>query len=133
MPSLISRNRENRVVTFNATVAADAVDRNVFVAPDHYIVEEIKAVWTTAGTSSAAVKVKKCTGTTAPASGTELHSTAIDLTGTAQTVATPTLTAAAADRRLKPGDRLALDFSGTQAATPLLTVTIFLRPVARYR
>lgn len=133
MPSLISRNRENRIVTFNGLGASDAVDRNIFVCPDHYIVEDIKAVWTTAGGTSAAVVVKKCTGTTAPASGTALHSTAIDLTSTAQTVNTVTLTAAAADRRLKPGDRLALDFSGTVSPIALLSVTIYLRPVARYR
>lgn len=133
MPSLLSRNRENRVVTFTQPGATIPGDTHIFVSPDHYIVESIQAVWSVAGGANAAVSVKKTTGTTAVASGTELHSTAIDLTATAATVVSATITATAANRRLKPGDRLGLDFSGTLTNLVGLNVTIFLRPVARYR
>ena len=94
-------------------IDANSVDQNVFIADLPYYVETIREVHSVAGGSSAAVVVKKCTGTTAVASGTALHSTAVDLTATAETVASVTITAATADRKLAAGDRLSLDFSGT--------------------
>lgn len=133
MASLLSRNRENRIVTFSQADATVPADTHILISPDHFIVEKIEAVWSTAGGANAAVKLKKTTGTTAVASGTELHSTAFDLTGAAATVNTATITAAAADRRLKPGDRLGLDFSGTLTNLVGLNVTVYLRPVSKYR
>jgi len=82
------------------------------------------------GGAAAAVRVRKCTGTTAPASGSAVHTADFDLTSgvTANTVTTGTLTTTDADRCLVAGDRLALDFGGT--LTGLVgVVTISLRKI----
>ena len=105
---------------FVVTVPIDAnsVDQDVFIAPFPCFVSQIQGTKSTAGGSGAEVVVRKCTGTTAPASGTALHATAIDLTtGVAvNTVISPTLTANEQHRRLAVGDRLAIDMGGTLTA-----------------
>jgi hypothetical protein len=134
MLSSISRNRGNRIVTFQVPIAgAGLADQSFFVSPDHFIVEKITACWTTAGAASSTLGIKKASGTTAPASGTELHSTAFALDGAANTVNTATLTATKANLRLKPNDRLCADFTGTVSALAGLNVTVYLAPVSKYQ
>jgi hypothetical protein len=69
------------------------------------------------GGASAAVGVTKCTGTTAPGSGTAITSADFDLTATANTVVSKTvasgLTSTGADRKITTGNSFALNFSGT--------------------
>jgi alcohol dehydrogenase YqhD (iron-dependent ADH family) len=103
------------------------VDTTAFIADRAYTVTKVRAVNTIAGTGGAAsVDVKKCTGTQAPASGTTMLTAAFDLTTTANTVTTPTLTTGAV-LTLAAGDRIALDFTGTLTSLVGL-IEIFVSP-----
>lgn len=134
MLSSISRNRGHRIVTFQVPVKGSGVgNQSFFISPDHFIVEKITACWTTAGAASSSLKITKASGTTAPASGTDLHSTGIALDGAADTVNAPTLTATKAELRLKPNDRLCAEFTGTVTALEGLNVTVYLAPVSKYQ
>jgi len=68
---------------------------------------------------------------TAPASGTALHGTGINLKGTANTNASPTLSATLSDLKLADGDSLAFvpSAAGTEIAD--LGVTVLLAPILR--
>lgn len=94
--------------------AADA-DTHIWVCPVGRTarVLAINEVHSVVGGGSAACQPRRAQGTEAPASGDLLTTATIDLTATANTVITPTLTATDANRVLAAGDRLALDFSGT--------------------
>ena len=94
-------------------VNASSVDKAVFIADANYIVTKIQHMVST-GASGATVVPRKCTGTTAPASGTSLLSAgSLDLNATANTTTTATLSGTAATLAVAAGDRIALDFSGT--------------------
>lgn len=105
--------------TFSVTtdLMAASVDKWVWVAPQACILTSISEVHSVVGGSSAAVRFRKITDTSAPgasASGTVKELAAsIDLTATINTVVNPTLTATAADITLAAGDKVAADFSGT--------------------
>ena len=107
-------------------------DTAIFIANGPVEVLEVREVHTTAGSHGSAVslQVEKCTGTTAPGSGTNLLTNNSDvgfnLKGTANTVQEGTLTATRATRQLAAGDRLALDFAGTLTALAGVCVTIKL-------
>jgi hypothetical protein len=116
-------------ITYSGPAAADAVDIPIFIADRAYEVVSIKEVHGTAGGAGAAVVAKKCTGTQAASAGAALHTGSIDLTATANTVITPTLTATAADLVLAAGDRVALDFSGTISPLAGMNVTVVLRAI----
>jgi hypothetical protein len=107
-------------------IAAASVDSHVFIATKACEVRGIREIHTAAGGSGAAVRARKCTGTTVPGSGAALHTADFDLTATANTVQTGTLTATAADLVLAAGNTIALDFTGTLTAL-LGVVTIELR------
>jgi hypothetical protein len=115
--------------------AATAVDRAVWACPSRSVSYKLvgyTAVWGTAGGSSAAVRPRKCTGTSASgaAAGATVieQSAAVDLTATADTVTTPALTATDAGRTFLPGDRLCLDFSGTQTGLVGLNMIFYFTP-----
>lgn len=94
--------------------AADALDTVFFIADRPYVVSKIQAVWSTAeSTGSMDIMVEKLTGTTACASGTDLQTSAIAGTGTANTVNTATLSATASSLLVAAGDRLCVDLSAT--------------------
>lgn len=115
-------------ISVTVPIVAASVDTHVFIADDAYQVVSINEVHSVVGGSSAALSVKKCTGTTAPASGTALHATGIDLTATVNTNIVPTLVATTATLQLAATDKLAFDFSGT--LTGLVgTVTLNLRRI----
>lgn len=127
--SSVDRNVGDIVISFPVNGSGDV---NVYTADRHVYVTEIREAHNVVGGASAAVTVKKCTGTTAPASGTALHGTPIDLTATINTVVTPTLTTTYADRALKPGDRLAFDYSGT-TTNVMGAISIVLSPIGGHR
>jgi hypothetical protein len=104
------RMRELRSYAFVATAAA--IDSNIFIADKPCILKEVKFVVTIAA-ASATLDLKKCTGTTVPASGTTMLSSTIALDTTINTVTTKNLTTTAANLVLQPGDRIAADLSGT--------------------
>jgi hypothetical protein len=101
---------------------ANSVDTLIFIAPYPCEVVSVREGHSTAGSDGAAVSldVKKCTGTTAPASGTTVLASTFDLKSTINTVvtknATSGLTTTLANRKLDTGDRLALDYTGTLTA-----------------
>lgn len=108
----------------------DMVDQNVFIADQAYRVVSIEEVHTTLGTNGSAVNVMvtRCQGTETPTQGDDLLTAVLDLKSTINTVVAGTLTATNANRRLAKGDRLALDFTGTQTAVTGLAITILLIP-----
>lgn len=108
--------------------AATAVDRNLFVADRPYQLRSIEAVHATAS-SSGTLDLKKCSGTTAPGSGTSMCTGTLSLAGTANTTVAGTLSTTAANTLLADGDRLAADFGGTVTSLAGCAVTIVLRPL----
>ncbi len=107
---------------------AASVDSNVYIATRPCRVTAVSGVNRVVGGSGATATIKKCTGTTAPASGTAVHSTAIDGTVTADTVQTATLATDLATLTLAAGDRLAMDVGGTLTSLVGLIV-IELQPL----
>lgn len=102
---------------------AASVDKHIFIAPFACRVVSIREIHSVVGGTSAAVRLRKVTDTSAPgatASTTvkELITAAFDLTATINTMVEGTLVAAAtpvtnSDYYLNTGDKLSLDFSGT--------------------
>ena len=89
------------------------VDKNVWIAPVACELVAAYFVPTVVG-AAGTFQIEKCTGTTAPGSGTELLGTAFDCTATINTVQTGSLTAAStANKRFAAGNRVAIDVTGT--------------------
>jgi len=107
--------------------AATAVDRNVFIADRPYQLRSIEEAHSTAS-SSGTLDVEKCSGTTAPGSGTSMCTGTLSLAGTANTTVAGTLSTTAANTLLADGDRLAFDFGGTVTNLVGCAVTVVLRP-----
>jgi hypothetical protein len=99
------------VVTEHLLVGS--LDANVFIAPFACKLIRAQEVHGVVGGAGCQVDVKKCTGTTAPASGTTMLASVFDLTATINTVVDKALAASAATLTLAVGDRVALDFGGT--------------------
>jgi hypothetical protein len=135
MPALKAIVRKAPVVlTIDLIVAGDLIDQNIFIADRNYTVEEVRWSHAVAGSGGAAsVDVKKCTGTTAAASGTTVLGSTFDLTATANTVVTKNRANAGVVSTpvatLAAGDRLALDFTGTLTSMTQGTMTVVLSPV----
>ena len=112
------------IICMNLSLATDMIDKNIFIADRSYKIKEIKEVHTTAETTAATLTldIKKCTGTTAPASGTTILSSTFNMKGVANTIVSkfPIDT----QYTLAKDDRLALDFSA--AATELVGVVIII-------
>lgn len=104
------RRREIRVIPL--TVTAATIDGNVYIADKPCILKEVRFV-IAATAAAATLDLKKCTGTTAPASGTTMLAGTIALDTTANTVTTRTLTTTAANLKLEVGDRIGADITGT--------------------
>lgn len=105
------------------------VDTNIFTADGPCEVIAVREVHS--GTAaSATVDVKKCTGTTAPASGTTILASTFACDSTANTVVTKNaasgLSATLANRKLDAGDRLSLDVTGTLTGF-VGSLTIYLK------
>lgn len=101
-----------------APLAAASVDNWAFIAPRACKIVSIKEVHSVVGGSSAAVSPRKVTDVSAPGAAAgatvkELCTAGFDLTATANTVVTGTLSATASDYAFAAGDKLGLDFSGT--------------------
>jgi hypothetical protein len=106
-------------------------DRAFFIAERGFIVEAVREVHAVAGSDGGTVTVgiMKCTGTEAPASGTNILSSDLSVKTTANTVQSGSLTATAADRKLAAGDRLSVNFTGTTTGLAGICVTVTLRAV----
>lgn len=118
------------VLVFRETVAAaaNAVDKNFFIADRAYQLVSVKECHTTASTSGT-LDVKKCTGTTAPASGTTMLTATVSLAGAANTVVSGTPSATVADTKLAAGDRIGFDYGGTLTNLVDAVIEVVLRPI----
>jgi hypothetical protein len=117
------------VVNLGNMGASSASGDQCFVANRAYQVVAVRATWSHVGGSGAAATVEKLTGTTAPGSGAALLTAAFDLTTTANTVGTGTLTATTSDLQLAAGNRLGVKLSGTLTALTGLNVTVYLKAI----
>lgn len=120
------------VISIIADVAGAQTDRSFFTADRDYEITRISESHDVAGAGSTTLDVKKCTGTTAAASGTTVLSSTFALDSTANTPVVKNLAsglaAAQATRRLTSGDRLALDWTGTVTAW-VGCINVHLRPI----
>ena len=118
---------EGGFVFVNIEYNASSVDKVSFVANRKYIVKAITARPTVAGTDGSAVSavIKKAASGTAITSGTALHSSSIDLKGTANTNQSLTLSTTATDLVIAAGTSIGIDFTGAlTSATGVVTVTL---------
>src|SRR3990172_7290323 len=76
------------IISVNLSLSADMIDKNIFIADRTYKIKEIKEAHTTAETTAATLTldIKKCTGTTIPASGDTILSSTFDMKATANTI-----------------------------------------------
>jgi hypothetical protein len=131
MPSSLNSGSRHFIVSWNNPSAAYAIDRTIFTAPYDCTVQSISEVHSVVGShgSDVNVQITKDTGTTAPGAGTDLLSNNSDagfnLKSTINTVVYGAFKAGAS-RKLAKGDRLSLDFAGTQTAVEGLNITIVL-------
>lgn len=98
---------------------------SIFIVPQTMVLLGVKEVHAVAG-SGGTLQVQKLTGTTAPGSGTNMLSTTISLTATANTVQTGVLSTVLTDVQLKAGDRIGLVLSGTPTNLQNLNVVLQL-------
>lgn len=115
---------KRHAISFTLTAASTSLP--VFVANDDYIVEGITATFGTASTSGT-LQLEKCTGTTALASGTNVLTGTISLSGTANTPVSGTLSANPITLSLASGNRLNLIVAGTMTNLATAVVTIYLK------
>lgn len=114
------------------TAAATAANYGViYTADNDYELVDFAESHETAGSDGGAVTLmlKKCTGTQAPAAGTDMLAATANLKGTANTVQRPALSATLANRRITRGDRLALLTAGTLTAVAGVHVTCMLKRI----
>lgn len=118
-------------VTIPVTTVLNAlsVSSAVFVADAAYQVVGVRSVWGVAGGAAAVLNVEKLTGTTAPGSGTALLTSNFDLTSTANTVNTGTLTGTVADLQLAAGDRLGCKLGGVLTGLVGCALTVLLKRI----
>lgn len=114
-----------------ATAATAANYGAFFIADRAYQVVSVREAHETAGSDASAVtvSVEKLTGTTAPGSGTDLLTAGISLKGTANTVASGTLTGTTASLQLAAGDRLAVKDTGVLTAVAGVAVSVRLKVI----
>jgi hypothetical protein len=103
-------------------LTSSLVTTNVFIAPTALEVLSIKYVGVALSTDLN-VSLYKCTSTTAPGSGTLLHTGAVYGTTAINTVTTLTLTSSTATLTLAVGDRVGAAGVTTTAASTLVTLT----------
>ena len=118
----------NAVITLTVQLTATDASRNVWIAPRACRLKSVSEVHGVAS-SSGTLQVEKCTGTTAPGSGTVLLTGTVSLAGTAQTVVSGTLIATESDLTFAAGDRLTIKIAGTMTNIVGGIVTITLVPV----
>lgn len=109
--------------------ASTALGHNMFVAQDAWKVTSVAVVYAAQTTGVATVNFTKCTGTTAPDSGTEMLTSAIDLHSTADTVAVGSLSSTPSDLTLASGDRIGIKYSASTAGMVGGVVTIKMKRV----
>ena len=127
--SVASVNLPNEIrAHFQAPTAGGALSQTFFIADDTYEVIAVRAVWATASTSGT-MMLERLQGTEAPDAGDDLLTATVDLASTANTVASPALTATTANLQLAAGDRLGLVLGGTLTNLIGLCVDVILKRI----
>jgi hypothetical protein len=123
-----SKSRAPYVFVVTSELLAASVDKHVFSATRPTKVVAVTKNQTAVGTDGSAVTldIKKCTSGTAPASGTSVLASTLDLKSTVNVPVNGTLSATDGNRILQAGETLALDFTGTLTAV-VGEVTIVLQ------
>jgi len=107
----------------------NATDGTIFICDRGYKLLSYEVVYAAAAGAALTLDLKKCTGTTAPASGTSMLSGTVNLNSTINTVISAGLSTTAANLRLADGDRLCHDFSSTIGSLAGAVAVAVLRPV----
>lgn len=104
-----------------------------FIANKAYEIISISEVHTTAGSDAGDVTldIERLQGTTAPASGDGICKTEFDLKGTANTVVKKQGYTDLQNKKLNPGDRLALKDTGTLTDLEGVCITIYLKSIGK--
>jgi hypothetical protein len=119
----------NVVLSIPLQNADDAVNQNIFIADRTYNVLSMKETHAVVAAGAFSAQVQKCTGTTAPGSGSAVMTDTFDLTSAINTPVTGTLnTGCIWHTKLAAGDRLALAFGGTATGYAGGNITIVLQP-----
>lgn len=128
MPSSLNSGASHFAVTFRNPSAAFGTDTAIFVAPYACALVSASEVHAVLGTNGSAVNAQLThdTGTDAPGAGTDLLSNnsaaGFDLKGTINTVQYAAWKAGTS-RRFAKGDRLSVDFAGTQTSVDGICIT----------
>lgn len=93
-----------------------------------YVVREIQVVWSTASTSGT-LQVERLQGTEAKGAGDDLLSSAVVMSGTADTVNIGSLVTDRSLLTLAKGDRLGIVNAGTLTSQADLNITIYLEEI----
>jgi len=119
-------------VTVSDSIATAMVSKNVLVCPRAMQLVSAYYVHGTAAGQACKVQIEKCTGTTAPGSGTGLLTnninTGFDAEATANTVQTGTLTGTTANLQFAAGDRVSVKW-GTSTSCVGAVVTLVFKPI----
>lgn len=109
---------DGQFVTLRQGYIATSVDATMFTAQRRYIVKSVTLRPDVIGSDGSAVTVavKIAASGTAIASGTAVHSSTLDLKGTAHTNQAATLSTTASDLILDTGSSIGVDFTGTLTA-----------------
>lgn len=127
----------NIVPDYIYVVSADAiatamVSKNIFTCPRAMQLVGASFSHGTASSGACNVQVEKCTGTTAPGSGTGLltnnTNTGFDANATANTVQAGTLTGTTASLQFAAGDRVSVKW-GTSTGCVGSVVTLIFKPI----
>lgn len=105
------------------------LNRTFFIASRDYQVIAIREIHSVAAPSGATLNIRKETSTQAPGGGVSLLSSTIDLSVTANTAQSGSLTNTSADLNLKAGDRLSLETVNATSGILGETITITLRAI----
>lgn len=114
--------------TISIPLTALSVTSALFIADEAYQLTGLKCAWGVASISGT-LTIEKCTGTTAPGSGTDLLTGTLDLSATANTVVSGTLTGTVASLQFAVGDRLTVKLAGTLTNLVGGCVTITLKRI----
>lgn len=119
--------------TYYFTGTPAATDQVFFIATRSYYVISASEIHSAAAGGASALQVVKDTGTDAPGAGTDLltnnTNTGFDLSATANTVQTGTLTATVATKTLAAGNRLSVDFANAIQSSAGVAVTVCMAPI----
>jgi len=125
--SVLTEN-DNEVYTFYFSAAEDCADGYLMIANYSYVVDSVKAKFTTTS-SSGTIDIKVCDDGEAISSGTSVLASTMSIAGSADTNVSGSLTTTQANRKIAKGQSLAIDFGGTTTSIAGLVVTVVLRRV----